>query len=513
MKTAASFLTIAAMAVLATAGSARADTRIDSDSTYRIHGSARSQTHYQIVVPEHTDRLEIRTSGGYGDLDLYLYAGTRRFGRGTASRSTGPDNSETIRLDNPRPGLYTLTVRGYRPYRGALLQVDFQSSRRARRDPWGRDDPWDRRDRPGWPDRGDWDHGRGEATARLVANRPVRDLSGYTGATRLFRVDVPRGARRLVVGTDDGRGDPDLYLSYGRVPTTHRSDHRSNGSSTRERISVDRPTAGTWYVMVRAYRPYRGVTLLARVTTGAYDPDPGDGYYQPARPWGRLTAPEAGDTWTLGNRYTIRWQSSDVDEVQVQYSIDGGRNWRRGANMPARLDADREQLTVNLPAGANQFVSEQVLIRLIDMDRRRVLDTAGPFRVVKARTGRPGWPRRPEWPDRGPGRAANPGVIRTGRTQVRRILDDRRTDRIRFRPSAPGRYVIQIEDPSDDLEVRVLGNNRFFRNRELAEIEVDDGDDETIALRAGRPGGWFEILVRAEDNDASGRYRLTVRRD
>lgn len=78
-----------------------------------------------------------------------------------------------------------------------------------------------------------------------------------------FTLDVPAGASTLQVDMSGGTGDADLYLRYGSYPTTSQWDYRPYLSGNNESVTVNNPQAGTWYISIRAYSSFSGVTLTS----------------------------------------------------------------------------------------------------------------------------------------------------------------------------------------------------------------------------------------------------------
>jgi hypothetical protein len=78
---------------------------------------------------------------------------------------------------------------------------------------------------------------------------------------------VPSGASNLNIKIAGGTGDADLYVKLGSQPTTSSYDCRPYVSGNNESCTASAPTAGTYYIMVRAYATYKNVTL-----TGSYTP-------------------------------------------------------------------------------------------------------------------------------------------------------------------------------------------------------------------------------------------------
>ena len=112
---------------------------------------------------------------------------------------------------------------------------------------------------------------------REVSSSPVLSTQSWTQnigenewAYQSF--NVPAGTVRLVVttvGNTNNRGDADLYVRRGGNPTTNNYDYRSWSNTSNETVTIDNPTAGTWYLGVYNYdsgsndRSVRGNVLTA----------------------------------------------------------------------------------------------------------------------------------------------------------------------------------------------------------------------------------------------------------
>ncbi|HVG63259.1 MAG TPA: trypsin-like serine protease [Hyalangium sp.] len=107
--------------------------------------------------------------------------------------------------------------------------------------------------------------GGGGGTTVTLLNRT--SLSGSSGSFQHFAITVPSGATSLVVNQSGGTGDADLYVRRGSQPTTSAYDCRPYKSGNTESCSFSNPASGTWYVSVRAYSTFSGVTLNATATT------------------------------------------------------------------------------------------------------------------------------------------------------------------------------------------------------------------------------------------------------
>ncbi len=110
--------------------------------------------------------------------------------------------------------------------------------------------------------------GGGGGTTDLVNGTPVTGLSGAASSTLSYKITVPTGATNLVFAMSGGTGDADLYTKFGSAPTTSSYDCRPYVSGNSETCTVSAPAAGVYYVNVRGYSAFSGVTLKASYSTG-----------------------------------------------------------------------------------------------------------------------------------------------------------------------------------------------------------------------------------------------------
>jgi hypothetical protein len=92
-------------------------------------------------------------------------------------------------------------------------------------------------------------------------------LSGSTGTWQHFAITVPSGATTLTVRKSASvSGDADLYVRQGSQPTDTAYNCRPYSDGTvAETCTINAPASGTWYVSLKAYTTYSGVTLTATV--------------------------------------------------------------------------------------------------------------------------------------------------------------------------------------------------------------------------------------------------------
>jgi hypothetical protein len=93
---------------------------------------------------------------------------------------------------------------------------------------------------------------RGQIVGRL--NLPADHLE-------VWRVDIPEGARNLVIKTWGGTGDCDLLERAGAHPTPDNYDRASLGITNNERIEIAAPTPGPNYVGLWARQAVTGLAV------------------------------------------------------------------------------------------------------------------------------------------------------------------------------------------------------------------------------------------------------------
>ncbi|WP_298581217.1 proprotein convertase P-domain-containing protein [uncultured Luteimonas sp.] len=152
-------------------------------------------------------------------------------------------------------------------------------------------------------------------------------ISGGSGSTQYWTIEVPAGASNLVIASSGGSGDADLYVRRGAAPTTSTYDCRPYRSGNSESCSFASPQAGTWHVMLRGYSAYSGVSL-----TGSYSAGGGGG----------------GQTYSNGTDYTINSNATVESPITVS-----GRSGNAPSSTPVAVDVRhtyRGDLKVDLVA-------------------------------------------------------------------------------------------------------------------------------------------------------------------
>ncbi|HLU68036.1 MAG TPA: pre-peptidase C-terminal domain-containing protein [Kofleriaceae bacterium] len=190
------------------------------------------ELHYYIDVPQGAGGLTVTIGGGSGDADVYVRYGAPPTTSAWDYRPYRWGNQETVEVSEPAAGRWYVMVRAYQGFSGVTLEAEVTGG-----------------------------GGGGGYSAE------VNDLAASTGNALYYSIDIPSGAENLVFQITGGTGDADLYIRRGAQPTTSSWDYRPYLWGNEETVTVASPQAGTWYIMVRAYQSYSGVTLRV-----SYDP-------------------------------------------------------------------------------------------------------------------------------------------------------------------------------------------------------------------------------------------------
>jgi len=283
-----------------------------------ISGAASSTQYWTIEVPSGASNLQINMSGGTGDADLYLRRGAPPTTSTYDCRPYKVGNTESCTVAAPVAGTYHVMIRAYKAFSGVSLVgsysttapnnppvANFTSSVNGLTVSFTDTST----DSDGSIASRSWNFGDGSTSTAtnpsktyaaagtytvsltvtdnkgatnsksasvtvssgsggtVLANGvPVTGLSGAKNSTKYWTFEVPPGATDLRIEIYGGTGDADMYVRFGAKPTTSTYDCRPYKAGNNEACVASAPSAGTYHVMLRAYKAYSGVTLKGSYT-------------------------------------------------------------------------------------------------------------------------------------------------------------------------------------------------------------------------------------------------------
>jgi vibriolysin len=197
-----------------------------------LSGATGSQTFFKIDVPAGQSTLTITMSGGSGDADLYTKLGAKPTLSTYDCRPYQTGNAESCTVTAPAAGTYYVLLNGYAAYSGVTLVATYSGG------------------------------GGGGGGDPLLTNGQAITISGASGSAQYWRINTPAG-KTLTVTMSGGTGDADLYTRFGSRPTTTTYLCRPYKAGNAETCTVTSTSAGDYYIMVRGYSAFSGVSLKA----------------------------------------------------------------------------------------------------------------------------------------------------------------------------------------------------------------------------------------------------------
>ncbi|NQZ11888.1 MAG: M4 family metallopeptidase [Algicola sp.] len=99
-------------------------------------------------------------------------------------------------------------------------------------------------------------------------------LSASKGKDLIYTMQMPKHVTNIKFDMSGGTGDADMYVKFGSAPTDNSYDCRPYKSGN---VETCNPTSkdGTYYVRVKAYSSFSGVSLTGSYTSIVIDPIPG----------------------------------------------------------------------------------------------------------------------------------------------------------------------------------------------------------------------------------------------
>ena len=277
---------------------------------------------YTLAVPAGSTNLTFNTSGGTGDMDMYTKAGSAPTDTVYDCRPYVSGNTESCTVAAPVAGTYYVRMKAYSAFTGVSLTANytaggtntaptanFTSSVSGLTATFtdSSTDPQGNATITGHS----WNFGDGTTSTTTspshtygvagtyTVTETVTDSGGLTGSKSAsvtvtggggcsgtvlcsgtavalpsvatggvssnYTLVVPAGKTSVVFTISGGTGDADLYVKAGSAPTTSSYGCRPYTTGNAETCTFNAPAAGTYYVNVRAYAAYSGVSLKGTI--------------------------------------------------------------------------------------------------------------------------------------------------------------------------------------------------------------------------------------------------------
>jgi len=223
-------LDIAALLVAAPTAAA-ANYVLQNGAPVYLAGATSSSQNFSLAVPSGAINLSFKIYGGTGDADLYVKFASAPTAASYDCGSSLPGNYATCGFAYPQTGTYYVMVYGYASFTDVYVVGTFTT---------------------------------GVNGAGVLSNGvPVSVPTTSAGGAVNYLMGMPYVRTTLSVKISGGSGDADLYVRRGSPPTTSAFDCRPYVNGNTETCTFSSATSGTWYVMVRAYATFSGVSLVA----------------------------------------------------------------------------------------------------------------------------------------------------------------------------------------------------------------------------------------------------------
>ncbi|WDE10044.1 collagenase [Thalassomonas haliotis] len=187
--------------------------------------------------------LEITMRHGSGNANLLHRWDARPNDTTYDHISNGPSNDETILVPQVQPGWHYIHVRADSAFTDATLLARYIQN-------------------------------DGPISDNVLKNGVSKSVSGKAQQEEHFTLEVPANAFALTFDISGGTGDADLYVQYGSAPDINNHDCRPYKGGNVEHCAMDNIQAGTYYVMLRGYRDFSDVDLVANYNPGSSNAAP-----------------------------------------------------------------------------------------------------------------------------------------------------------------------------------------------------------------------------------------------
>ena len=144
-----------------------------------------------------------------------------------------------------------------------------------------------------------------------------------------YTFSIPANVTTLTLTTTGGTGDADIYLNRDILRQSRRSMWKSNGDTSDEKITVNSPKAGTYYLTLIAYTAITNVSVVMNYEDGSVSVSPvapSVSAITNTAPVTALSGTLSGGIATLsssqiGGSYSYAWSSSAFSACSVSCGV------------------------------------------------------------------------------------------------------------------------------------------------------------------------------------------------
>ncbi|MCX4026694.1 pre-peptidase C-terminal domain-containing protein [Endozoicomonas sp. SM1973] len=194
-----------------------------------LSASKGKQAYYKILVPAGARNLKIKISGGSGDADMHVKAGSRPTLSSWDCRPYKVTQLEECNYKTPKVTTYYVMLHAFSNYNNISLVASYDK----------------------------------QIVEELKDDVPITGLSAEKGNQKYYKIDIPTGASNLKIKVDGGTGDVDMHVKAGTKPTLSSWDCRPYKTTQLEVCSYKTPKTGSYYVLLNAFSNYNNVSLEA----------------------------------------------------------------------------------------------------------------------------------------------------------------------------------------------------------------------------------------------------------
>jgi len=191
-----------------------------------IAGNKDQELVYYINTVENGTNVNITTSGGTGDLDLYVKSGEIPTKNNYDCRPFASGNNESCDVLLGTAGTVYIKLIGYNAFADVTLVAT--------------------------------------NNVNEPSEYPKNNLTANKGEWLYFDFIMPVGSTQATISTSSGSGDADLYIKNGTQPTDTSFDCRPYKSGNNESCTITATEGDVLKIGIKAYNSFSGVALNAQ---------------------------------------------------------------------------------------------------------------------------------------------------------------------------------------------------------------------------------------------------------